>query len=106
MLMNNRGAEIKRLKFTAPANTTQLVAGVPGKRIYVLGMFIDTVDNTNTTTFKSNSTEISPDFYMASKGDSVTLQVYENGWFATDTGQSLFITSNQNTIGIIIYTQE
>lgn len=107
MLTNIRGAEIKRLKFSAAAaSTTLLVPAVTGKTIFVHGVFLDTIDNSNTVSFKSDGVSISPDFFMASKGDSIILPVFESGWFATSVSKALSLTAEHAAIGLIIYTQE
>ena len=82
--------------------THQVVAGVAGKKIRVLGFFITTVDGLNLT-FKSAATTISGNLAVT----GVMSSYNPHGWFETAAGEALgfAIDAAESTSVHVVYVE-
>ena len=87
---------------SASSTDSSLVAAVSGHRIRVLGMGVSCGGTASTFQFESGtSTAISPVF-----NNSIVLPLNESGWFETNAGEALTVTTGAGSATAIIIVYE
>ncbi len=92
---------------SASSTDTQLVAGATGKVTRVLGVWLLAQGTSTAVTFNSflvaTSTPITPVITCANTGGGIVMPFAGEGWFETETGADLTITSGAgSTVGVVV----
>jgi hypothetical protein len=107
---SGRGAQNAYDSIAASATDSVLVAAIPGKRIRVLSAVINQGDTTpSTVTFNSKGsgagTAVFPALKASANGGFV-LPENSDGWFTTNAGEALTVTTGAGSTTAVIVTYE
>lgn len=100
---NSRGATIQRAvaNIAASQTATTLVAAVSGKIIRVISFAHQCGATGTTITYNSDSSAITPLFPNGANGGGVFTD-NEKGWFETDVGEALTVTTGAGSTTAIL----